>query len=223
MKLTSSRYEWKYYSRPDVYANLNKAEGAFIYDTSVWSYMGPADGTRVLLQGEKAFNLTGQDYSYTSVNLDARRYFFFFDYYTFAFRAAGGQIFGRDSSSFKYSLGGFETLRGYGWDEFEGSKMFIVSAEFRFITVEGIKFGFPLFFGIRGIGGVLFAEAGSAWDGRYHYKNSDGSFDYLKADWGFGFRLALAPAISLKLDFAWPYNNKRFGSENILFSIGIDY
>ncbi|HEY1405896.1 MAG TPA: BamA/TamA family outer membrane protein, partial [Spirochaetota bacterium] len=149
--------------------------------------------------------------------------FFFFDYYTFAFRLAGGRIFGRDRESFRYSLGGFDTLRGYSFDEFEGDKMFIASAEFRFITIEGIKFGFPLYFGIGGIGGVLFVDAGSAWNNKYHLRKSDGSFDDLKSDIGFGFRLALAPAVSLKLDFAWPYNYKSLGSMNGFFSIGIDY
>lgn len=223
MTVSSSRYEWKYSDKADVYANLNKGELAFYYDTAVWSFAGPIDGTRMMLQGESTADITGHDYSYRSINVDLRRYFFFFDYYTFAFRLAGGRIFGRDSDSFKYSLGGFDSLRGFGYDDFEGEKMFLASAEFRFITIEGIKFGFPLFFGIGGIGGVLFADAGSAWDGKYHARKSDGSFDDLKTDFGFGFRLALAPGVSLKLDFAWPYNYKRLGSMNGFFSLGIDY
>lgn len=222
-RFSSSRYEWKYSDKEDVYANLNKTELALFYDTSVWSFTGPIDGTRIMLQGESAVNATGREYSYQSLNIDLRRYFFFFDYYTFAFRLAGGRIFGRDRYAFKYSLGGFNSLRGYGYDDFEGEKMFLASAEFRFITIEGIKFGFPLYFGIGGIGGVLFADAGSAWDGAFHARKSDGSFDDLKTDFGFGFRLALAPAVSLKLDFAWPYNYKSLGSMNCFFSLGIDY
>ena len=78
-------------------------------------------------------------------------------------------------------------------------------------------------FGLGGIGGVLFADAGSAWDGRFEMYDENRKFKDFHADAGFGFRLALAPMLSLKLDFAWPYNNKNFGSVNTLFSLGIDY
>jgi Tol biopolymer transport system component len=226
-RFTTSRYEWDYddneKKNTDVYANMNTASLGFGFDNVVWSFMGPADGTRLYASVNRTMNLTGQDYDYTSVNLDMRKYFFFRDYYIFAFRGAAGRTLGRDSDSFKYMLGGFTTLRGYDWAEFEGKKMFMLNAEFRFITVEGIKFGFPLYFGVRGIGGVLFADAGAVWDDRFVMKNRDGSFRDLKTDIGFGFRLAFVHAISLKLDFAWPYNNKSFNRRNILFSIGMDY
>jgi Tol biopolymer transport system component len=220
---TSSRYEWEYFRSEPVNANLNTVECALHYDTTVWSFMGPVDGTRAMIQSERAVNLTGQDYSYQSVNVDLRRYFFFFDYYSFAFRAAGGKIFGRDRGSFNYSLGGFDNLRGYSYGEFKGENMYLLGAEFRFITIEGIKFGFPLFFGIGGIGGVLFADVGSAWNGTYSFKKREGGYDGIKSDIGFGFRLALLPAVSLKLDFGWPYTNKRFGEPVMYFSIGIDF
>lgn len=226
-KFTTSRYEWDYddtdLDNVDVYANMNTASFGIGFDNVIWSFMGPADGTRFYVSYDRTMDLTGQDYKYDSVNFEARKYFFFRDYYTFAFRAAAGRTFGRDSDSFKYMLGGFTTIRGYDWAEFEGRKMFMFNAEFRFITVEGIKFGFPLFFGIRGIGGVVFADAGAVWDDKLCLKNESGTFHDLKTDVGFGFRLALVPAISLKLDFAWPYNNKSFSRRNILFSIGMDY
>jgi Tol biopolymer transport system component len=227
-RFTTSRYEWNYdddnsKKNIDVYANMNTASFGIGFDNVVWSFMGPADGTRVFASADKTMDITGQDYKYNSINFDARKYFFFRDYYTFAFRAAAGRTFGRDSDSFKYMMGGFTTMRGYDWAEFRGKKMFMLNAEFRFITVEGLKFGFPLFFGIRGIGGVLFADAGAVWDDKLYLKNKAGSFQDLKTDVGFGFRLTLVPAISLKLDFAWPYNNKSFGRRNILFSIGMDY
>lgn len=222
-RLVTSRYEWDYDQKPDVYANLNTVELSLQFDNTVMSFLGPADGSRVILLWEKTMNFTGQDYSYGSMNVDARKYFFFRDYYIFAFRGAAGRIYGRDKNSFKYLLGGFNTVRGFGWAEFEGSKMFLFNAEFRFVTIEGLKFGFPLFFGIRGIGGVIFADAGAAWDTTYQHKNKDGTFKDFKTDLGFGFRIALVPAISLKLDFAWPYNNKNFDRRNILFSIGVNY
>lgn len=221
--LTSSRYEWKYYDKPDVLANLNTASLSLNVDTVAWGYMAPVDGWRGRVGVDQALNLTGRDYVYTSYGADIRRYFLLGRDYVFAFRAAGGQVLGPDSGSFKYSLGGFTTLRGFGWGEFEGSKMAMASAEFRFTFIEGLKFGFPLFFGLGGIGGVIFADAGSAWDGKFQMYDSTGRYKDFHADAGFGFRLALAPLLSLRLDFAWPYNNRNFGSVNTLFSLGIDY
>ena len=45
----------------------------------------------------------------------------------------------------------------------------------------------------------------------------------MKCDMGFGFRIALAQQISLKLDFAWPYMDHENHSMQTVFSIGIDY
>ncbi|MGL4370996.1 MAG: BamA/TamA family outer membrane protein, partial [Spirochaetota bacterium] len=223
MQISSSRYEWEYYHEDPVYANLNTAEVSFIFDNTVHDFLSPIDGWRGAFSAGAAVNVTGQDYSYSTFNADLRRYFYFGRGYSLALRGAGGKIFGKDRESFAYSLGGFSTLRGYAYGEFEGENMWMANAEFRFIFIEGIKFGFPLFFGMGGIGGVLFADAGSAWSGAYQLKNDDGSFADLKCDAGFGVRCAIAPLVSLKLDFAWPFNRKNVGSVNTLLSIGIDY
>jgi dipeptidyl aminopeptidase/acylaminoacyl peptidase len=222
-KITSSRYEWSYVQKPDVFANLNTVDASLNFDTVAWGYRAPVDGWRGQISAQHAVNLTGRDYVYTACSADVRRYFLLGRDYVFAFRGAAGKIMGPDSADFKYSLGGFTTLRGFGWGEFEGSNMALACAEFRFTFIEGLKFGFPLFFGVGGIGGVLFAEAGSAWDGKFQMYDADGRYKDLHADTGFGFRLSLAPLLSLKLDFAWPYNNKSFGDMNTLFSLGIDY
>ncbi len=227
LKATVSRYEHDYSiydSRPDVYANLNQLAVGLSYDNVLWGRMVPVDGFRGRVSFEQAFNLTGQDFCFSSVDVDLRRYFLINKRYVFAFRGVYGTVFGPDAEYFRYYLGGFNTLRGHPFLGYSGKYKFLVNAEFRFTAVEGIKLGWPLFLGIGQIGGVLFLDMGSAWDGKYNFIDDEtGNFDDFKMDMGFGFRLALYPVIVLKLDFAWPFYRKSFGDMDIIFSLGFEY
>ena len=227
VKGTSSRYERDYTGsseRPDTFANLNQLALSLNYDNVLWGAMVPVDGTRGQIEIERAFDLTGQDFRFTSVSLDLRRYFLVKKKYVFAFRGAGGKTFGPDSENFRYYLGGFSTLRGHPFLEYGGNNFFMGNAEFRFIFIEGIKMGWPLFFRIGGIGGALFTDFGSAWDGPYRFMDKEtGEFDDFKMDMGFGFRLTLYPIIILKLDYAWPYYYKSFGERQVTFSLGFEF
>jgi len=222
-KATFSQYEWKYDEKADPSANLNTIASSLSFDNVAWGGMYPLYGWRGRFSVEQAVNITGQDYSYTAFNADVRRYVLFGSDCVLALHGSGGKVVGKDSAGFKYFLGGFDTLRGFGWGDIEGSNMFFVQAELCSVFIEGSKFGFPFFSGVGGIGGVLFVDAGSAWDGNFHTYDHDGKFQDFKIDAGFGFRIALMPFVCLKLDFAWPYNSKSFGSENTLFSIGMDF
>jgi len=226
-KMTISRYEHDYSlydSRSDVFANLNQFAVGLSYDNVLWGRMSPVDGFRGGVSFEQAVNVTGQDFNFSSVDVDLRRYFLINKRYVFAFRGMFGSVFGKDAEYFKYYLGGFNTLRGHPFLGYSGKYMYLLNAEFRFTAVEGIKLGWPLFLGIGRIGGVLFVDMGSAWDGKYNFVNkSTGTFDDFKMDMGFGFRLALFPIIVLKLDFAWPFYRKSFGNMDIIFSLGFEY
>lgn len=227
IKGSSSRYERDYSEnsgRPDTFANLNQVSLSLNFDNVLWGYMVPVDGTRGQIEVGQSFNLTGQDYEFTTLNVDMRKYFLISKKYVFAFRGAAGRIFGADSGNFRYYLGGFNTLRGHPFQEYGGNNYFMGNIEFRFIFIEGIKMGWPLFFRIGGIGGVLFTDFGSAWDEEYRFFNSgNGEFQDFKMDMGFGFRLTLYPLIILKLDYAWPYYYKSFGDRQITFSLGFEY
>ncbi len=224
---TSSRYERDFTTssgRPDIYANLNQMSLSLNYDNVLWGYLSPLDGTRGQVEVEQAFNLTGQDFQFTAANIDMRKYFFFFKRYVFALRGSGGKVFGPDSDSFNYYLGGFNTLRGHPFLEYHGGNYFLGSFEFRFIFIEGIKMGWPLFFRVGGIGGVLFTDVGSAWDRDYIFFNKrTDRFEDFKTDIGFGFRLTLYPILILKLDYAWAYYYTFFGDRHITFSLGFEY
>ena len=226
-KFTASRYESRYawYSvYNSVMANLNQVSASLNFDNVLWGPMVPVQGTRGYIEAVKSINITGQDFVYTELNADVRQYFMIARRFVFAFKATGGKVFGPDKKYFNYYLGGFNTLRGYDFADFYGENMFFGSAEFRFIFIEGIKFGFPLFFGIGGIGGVLFADCGSAWTGKYtFYNKTTERFGDFKSDIGFGFRLTIYPIVVLKLDYAWPYDYQKLRKHKIMFSLGIDF
>lgn len=226
LKATSSRYEVDYAEfseRRDAFANLNQVGLSLSYDNILWGYLGPLDGLRGEVEVEHTMNISGQDFTFTNVGLDVRKYFLISKSYVFSLRGSAGKIFGRDSEYFKYYIGGFTTLRGHSVYEYSGKNVFLGKAEFRFIFIEGIKFGWPLFFRTVPLGGVLFTDFGSAWDGSYRFRDPEtGEFDDFKADIGFGFRITLFPII-FKLDYAWPHYYKYIGDKRILFSIGLVY
>ena len=224
---TSSRYEHDYTAtseRLDTYANLNQVSLSLTFDNVLWGHMVPVDGTRGQVQVEQAIDITGQDFEFTMMSADIRQYYLLFKRYVFAFRGSGGKVFGEDSEYFKFYLGGFNTLRGHPFFEYSGGNYFLGNMEFRFILIEGIKMGWPLFFRVGGIGGVLFTDVGSTWDENYvFYDEETGEFADFKTDVGFGFRFAIYPLFVLKLDYAWPYYYKFFGDMQITFSLGFDY
>jgi outer membrane protein assembly factor BamA len=227
LKGSVARYEYDYTvsdGRPDVYANLNQVDFSLCYDNVLWGGMVPADGTRGQVSFRHAFNITGQDFTFSSFDIDVRRYFLVSKRYVFAFRGVYGKIFGPDSESFNYYLGGYNTLRGHPFLEYSGTNMFLFNSEFRFTAVEGIKLGWPLPLSIGSIGGVLFMDAGSVWGGDDEISDTgtDGFTD-VKTDMGFGFRFVFYPVIILKLDFAWPFDRTSFGNMDIIFSIGFEY
>ncbi|MFC1669986.1 BamA/TamA family outer membrane protein [Spirochaetota bacterium] len=227
IKTSFSRYERNYSDydlRPDIYTNLNQLSFSLHYDNVLWGGMIPADGFRGKVEVEHAFYFGGNTSTFTTVDIDLRKYFLIFKKYIFAFRGVFGKIFGKDKKYFKYNIGGFNTLRGHPFLGYRGENVFIVNAEFRFVFIEGIKFGWPLPISVGRIGGVLFVDMGSAWDNDYNfYDKGKEKFDDFKTDMGVGLRFAFYPLIILKLDFAWPYYMKSFGNMEFIFSLGFEY
>ena len=227
VKTSISRYERDYDitdPRNDVFANLNQVSIGLGYDNVLWGRLVPLDGFRGKISFDQSFNLTGHDLSFSSISIDLRRYFLVNKRHVFAFRLMGGKTFGPDGNNFNYFLGGFNTLRGHSLFDYSGQNMFLLNAEFRFTLVERIQLGWPLYLGIGKIGGVLFVDMGAAWDGRFVFLDTNrGRFGDFKTDIGFGLRMVLYPLLILKLDFAWPYDKKSFGKNDIIFSIGFEY
>lgn len=105
---------------------------------------------------------------------------------TIALRAWGGSVSGSAPITETFYVGGMDTIRGYNENEFIGTRMLVLNAEYRF-SIANIKF----------IKGAIFGDAGNAWFPSDARKR-------LYTDYGAGLRIVF-PTLGLgviRLDYA---------------------
>ncbi len=106
------------------------------------------------------------------------------------FRFRGGTSTGDVPTHLKYDLGGFSTLRGYNFKEFENeNRMLLGNIEYR---IYGERNPLDRVLGIHDLNLILFADAGFLWSVPETYKAKQGFTD---VDWD-DFKTALGFAIS---------------------------
>jgi len=103
-------------------------------------------------------------------------------------------------------VGGPNTLRGYDYYEFTGTRVTLLNSELRVPFVDHLKLAFPLPIEVKGIKGVMFLDMGNAWfenekfqpfkRGGYLFKLKD-----LKGGVGVGIRIGLG-FVNIKFDAA---------------------
>ncbi len=220
------RYEKEYHQtdwRHDLHMTFGKLSFLAEYNTQQRGLMIPVRGSQFQIIAEHAVDFTGKK-SYTRLCIDLRHQFLFSRQFLLFLRGAGATLIGSNHGGFQHYLGGFGSLRGYNLNSISGKNMFLFNTELRFTPVDWNTFGMPWSGGLRNIGIVLFFDAGSAWNGLYRLVDKKtGRLDDLKMDFGAGIRIAASPLLILKLDFAWPFDNKSIRQTNMLFSIGFDY
>ena len=186
---------------------LSVGSVAFVGDTTMWREFYPYTGARYRLEVERSFTALGSELSFTNVVLDARRYFSLGRRSTLALRLLLGGSFG-DARSYFY-LGGIDTIRGYQYEEFVGTRIGLLNAEVRIPFIDILHFGWPIQWTIGGIRGIVFADIGGAWaDWQFgsdnpfeifHWENNRIRLDDVKASIGVGLRLQLG---LFSIDFA---------------------
>ncbi len=200
----SMYYYDTYYNRPFT-SHGEKLEGVraltveanLVHDNALWQNTGPALGSRYRLNVEYSPTLSQSDLSYTTVELDYRKYSRLGRRYSFISRFSGGASFGDDPrmffmggdqgwlnarvawlgpeierSSDVYFARSVYPLRGFRWNEFYGRHYFLTNFEFRFPFIDYLLIGWPLQFGLGNIGGVMFTDIGAAW-GKNEYLGLD--------------------------------------------------
>ena len=90
---------------------------------------------------------------------------------------------GKLPESGQFSVGGTETLRGFEDEQFQGKKMYLVNAEYRFPVAKKLQ-------------GVVFVDAGNAWDGIIE---DDNDISNLNVGYGVGIRFQ-SPLGPIRLD-----------------------
>lgn len=225
---------------------------SLIHDNILWGYISPLDGTRYRFDILGNPGLTEKRLSFASFLADYRTYFKFSAEYSFAVRLSAGYSVGGNPQ--RFFLGGVDNwinrkfatqnvpiesisdfaflstavpLRGYDYAQAIGTKYTLLNFEVRFPLIRYLITGaLPIF--ISNIQGVLFFDAGAAWNKNSSLKlftrDSENSLitkDLLMGT-GVGARLYFLYFL-LRYDLAWAYNLNGFSSPTHYISIGVDF
>jgi hypothetical protein len=167
---------------------------SWIHDTSLWEETGPIDGSREHLTLGVTMNLRRPGVENVLLLADARRYQRLGRHSAIALRLQARFSGGPDPQVFL--LGGSQTLRGYPWRDFQGTKAALANLELRVPVVRRFLID-PALIGpvaFPGIQGALFFDLGQTW---YHTPP-----ERLRGSYGIGFRMGLGGLLVLRLDLA---------------------
>ena len=204
---------------------LFQANAALVFDNALWKYSTPMRGVRMRLGAYTSFLSPDK---YQTVYGDFRGYLAITRRASIALRTFGQASFG--SQRERSHLGGGFDVRGYSATASAssyGSKLGFANLELRVPFIDRLSIAFPLPITIGDIRGVLFTDAGVAWDETPPVLwDSTGLVD-LKASYGAGLRMLLGYWM-LKLDFARPYvkehpSDKGWDLWKVHFRVGADF
>jgi Tol biopolymer transport system component len=218
----SSGYE--YYVPEKSKRNLLQPTFSLVHDSAYFGSFGPVIGSRWMLSASRAFAVSGDAISRTTLFADYRKYTPLFYRNYFAVRGIGALGLGDDPQIF--FLGGPLTMRGYDYLQFSGSRMLLFNAEYRYPLVDAIIFGWPGRWAIQDIGGTLFFDTGSVW-GKGMYVEPLPSWLEPRfvndlafySDFGVGFYMRIGYLI-LNFQLGWPTDFSRTGDSMFHFFIG---
>jgi len=182
----SDRGEWQTHRQDGIIApNLS-----LIRDTSLWGITGPMDGMRGNLTVGTGVGLSGTLYHYL-VSFDLRHYLRLSRRSCWAHRLVLRHSDGDEPQ--RFYMGGTWDFRGYPYFSFFGKNQALFNSEIRFPLLDRIVFATPIIdIDIRGLRGVIFFDAGDAWETKPD----------LVGSYGVGARMSLDGYIVLRFDLA---------------------
>ncbi|KPL17873.1 MAG: hypothetical protein AMJ92_10565 [candidate division Zixibacteria bacterium SM23_81] len=253
VSILSMTIDRHYFDPPkdDSVTRLYQLSGSLVHDTALWGNTGPVNGSRMMLTTDYAPSFSGNSKSYITVQFDRRRYIDYRKKYNFVYRLTAGVS--RGDAPQRFYLGGTSNwlggdffrgdqyytvediyfssritpLRGYDYNELQGSKFGLLNLEFRYPFVDYLLIHWPLRFGISQVNGALFLDAGSAWDRTEAFKGgtTEGGprLKDLKTGFGFGTRANLGIFV-LRFDAAWKTDFDRVSAKpKTYFSLGAEF
>jgi outer membrane protein insertion porin family len=143
----------------------------------------PATGHKLSSSLEYAGGILGGDNDFAKLNGEACQYYQVRDGHILAGRVSAGYGLDGLPDDERFRIGGAETVRGYKYGDLEGDRMALANAEYRFRITKGLQ-------------GVLFCDAGQAW-------NADGSFDVsnTRVGYGAGVRIMVPVLGMIRIDY----------------------
>ncbi len=204
---------------------------SWVHDASLWGIVGPVNGHRVYAGVQTLLPVFQNDFAYTLLEADLRKYWQFGKRYTLAWRVTGGlsEAIPGYANPHSFLLGGDEfnlfnphpnpanfpitleefhysdldvPLRGFDYYDFRGNRKFITNLEFRYPFIREFSIVWPLPIAIRHVMGNAFVDYGGAW-------SSGNAFDEFGMGAGFGMRLNLGIFV-LRWTRAWPVTFEGF-------------
>ena len=171
-------------------AYLNSSFLSFVHDNSLWGPTGPLDGGRINITIGNTYDFVFSRVNYFTVFADLRHYFRISQRSAYAVRLF--TLYNQGKESRQYYFGGSWDLRLYPRWSMHGERLFLISQELRFPLIDLIGIRFPFgSFGLQGIRGALFFDAGNAWNDRW---------TRLKGSFGLGIRINLGNVLVLRWD-----------------------
>lgn len=198
---------------------------SFVHDNALYGLHGPLAGSRWAFSYARGLPLSTSSLDRWTFVADVRKYWLPVQRQSLACRLTYAHSGGDDPRSF--IIGGPWTLRGFRYYDFQtqanlaGHKLALLSLEYRVPFVDYLIFGWPGRWGLSGIGGVIFVDAGCAWSDRVRFFR-DGRLDALRSNFGLGLRANIF-VLPVKLDWAWPTDLRHVQRSRFQFSIGPDF
>ncbi len=197
----------------------------FAHDNALFGLHGPVAGSRLSLNYARGLPLSASSLDRWTVIADLRKYWLPLRRNSLALRLTYAHSGGDDPRGF--IIGGPWTLRGYSYYDYQtlpnlaGTRLALASLEYRLPLVDYLIFGWPGRWGLTGIGGVMFFDAGCAWNDDVRFFRG-GRFGDLLGNVGLGLR-ANVFFLPLKFDWAWPTDGRRLSAGRFHFSIGPNF
>ena len=250
-QMTINRKHLDYFAPPDRTTNILLGGVSYVSDKVIWGIVGPVYGQRYKLSVEKSFKAVASGFSYTSAELDYRKYLHFGSDYSFALRFAGGFSEGKNARNFY--LGGTSywidpgqktediydekdiyvnklvvPLRGYRYFEFKGRHYFVTNVELRYPFVDYLKMRVPFGLTLGYVRGSIFLDVGAAFDRPEDFKWFDDKRGFPKLatpKGGLGFSVqSNLGFLVLRFDTAWRTDLAGvYGKPRYYFSFGANY
>lgn len=237
--------------RPNSVTNILSTNLEFVNDAVIWGLVGPVAGQRYKLAVENSIKAVSSGLSYTSVEFDFRKYWYFWGRYNLALRLSGGGSGGKDAKL--YYLGGASNwigpkrataniygvediyineivvpLRGYRYFDDVGTHYGIANLEFRYPFIDYFKLHFPLPITLQQVSGAIFWDMGAAWNYNKEFRFFDDKEGFpvlgsVRGGLGFGARANLGIFV-LRVDLAWATNLSSMAPKpETYFSFGAEF
>ena len=228
-------------------------ELSYVHDNSMWGSWSPVKGSRYELRVTASPGIGSNSLTFTSVFGDYRKYYKFWDDFSFVLRGAAGGSFGANPQ--RFYIGGtenwinrrFETgripinsvddfafltpvlpLRGFNYVSRMATKVAVANAELRFPLVKYFLGG-VLPYILQSINTAMFVDVGAAVDDidsslKGFVRDETGALVPGDLLVGAGMGVRLwFLGFPLRIDVGWPYMGGGFGEPTYYFSLGADF